>query len=589
MGRLIERSALARGSRALALLAAAASAALGPAAGGEGAAGATAQPPPNVVVVTTDDQTEDSLRFMPNVRSLLVKRGAVFPDSFVNFSLCCPSRSTFLTGQYAHNHGVLDNSPPRGGFDKLDSTNTLAVWLQNAGYNTGLIGKYLNGYPDHRTDDPPLIPPGWTEWHGSTTTDQYYEYELNENFLDGQLQPHGSLFTYDSAPEDYSTDLETARAVDFIQRGVQQPRPFFLWLTYLAPHWGGPEPSPNPPDDCNGSAKPAPRHATAFDSEPLPIPPNFNEEDVSDKPAEMQSMPSLSSFDVSRIRRWYRCRIESLQAVDEGVQQLVRTLRETGALANTLIVLTSDNGFFAGEHRILRGKRTLYEESIRVPLAIRGPGIPRGVRVSDMAINADLAPTILDATGVAPGLTEDGRSLLPFARTPTVERGRELEIETASFAAVRTRRYIYAEHASGERELYDLVNDPYELQSLHADPAYAGVMSRLAAELARLRSCGGQSCLTTPALHLDLSMRRRPDGCLRRPVHGVVAGEDVGAVSQARFLVNGQLVGKDGSRPFERTLPYALLASRVEAHVRAVALLTDGRRMTMDRSITACR
>jgi N-acetylglucosamine-6-sulfatase len=551
-------------------------------------AAATPQTRPNVVVVTTDDQTQDSLRFMPNVRSLIVRRGASFPDSFVNFSLCCPSRSTFLTGQYAHNHGVLNNAPPDGGFDKLDSTNTLPVWLQNAGYYTGLIGKYLNGYADHRTDDPPPIPPGWTEWHGYMTNDQYYEYEVNENFFDGQLQPHGTLFTYDSAPEDYSTDSDTAKAVDFIQRRAPEAQPFFLWLTYEAPHAGGPEPSPQPPSDCNGTAIPAPRHATAFDTEPLPIPPNFNEADVSDKPDDIQSLPSLTSSDVSRIRRWYRCRLESLLAADEGVQRVVQTLRATGELANTLIVFDSDNGFFAGEHRIPRGKRTLYEESIRVPLAIRGPGVPRGVTARDMAINADLAPTILDATGVAPGLTEDGQSLLPFVRSPTVERGRALEIETPSFAAIRTHRYIYAEYGSGEKELYDLLNDPYELQSLHADPAYAGVMSRLAAELAPLRSCAGPSCLETPALHLDVSDRRRPDGCLRRPVHGVVAGEDLGGVDQVRFLVNGVFVSKDGSRPFERTLPYELLASRDVSHVRAVALLIDGRRMTIDRTIDAC-
>ena len=281
---------------------------------------------PNVIVVMSDDQTLDSMRYMPQTEARLGERGTTFSQYVDNYALCCPSRSTFLTGQYAHNHGVLGNSPPLGGFDKLDSTNTLPVWLQRAGYYTGLIGKYLNGYEPHRTDDPPLVPPGYSEWQGTTRTYSFYNWEMNEN---------GVLVPYGTAPEDYDSDVFTAKAVDFVERRAPAAQPFFLWLTYLAPHGGGPNPSPQPPADCSNTAKPAPRHAAALDSEPLPQPPSFNEVDVSDKPAMIRNQPLMTPAQIVNAQREYRCRIESLLAIDEGVARLVDALRSSGELENT--------------------------------------------------------------------------------------------------------------------------------------------------------------------------------------------------------------------------------------------------------------
>ncbi len=550
---------------------------------GPGPASAS-NPRPNVIVVMSDDQTLDSMRFMPQTEAALGERGATFTQFFDNYSLCCPSRSTFLTGQYAHNHGVLGNSPPLGGFDKLDSTNTLPVWLQRAGYYTGLIGKYLNGYEAHRTDDPPLVPPGYSEWQGTTKTYSYYNWEMNEN---------GVLVPYGDDPEDYDSDVFTAKAVDFIERRAPAAQPFFLWLTYLAPHGGGPNPSPNPPADCNSTAKPAPRHAAAFDSEPLPQPPSFNEVDVSDKPAMIRSQPLMTPAQILGAQREYRCRIESLLAIDDGVTRLVDALRASGELDNTLIIYTSDNGFFAGEHRIRNGKVKLYEESIHLPLLVRGPGFEAGTKVGEMATNADLAATVLEAAGAGASRLLDGRPLQPFAAEPGRERGRELLVETSTYRAIRTRRYLYAEHfgsaSAGETEMYDLFNDHYELQSLHADPGYADARAALAEGLRTLAGCAGASCRRLPQLSLKLvASRKQGRRCLSAPVKLGPQGGDAGLVRKTVLYVNGRSAGADLSRPFLRKVPYGRLRERRRSTVRMRLTLLDGRRLTRDIRLRAC-
>jgi N-acetylglucosamine-6-sulfatase len=448
---------------------------------------ATADPRPNVVVIMTDDQTVESLRVMSNVKRLLRNRGATFVNSFVGFALCCPSRATFLTGQYGHNNGVLGNTPPEGGYAKLDHSNTLAVWLQASGYNTVHLGKYLNGYG--RTD-PTEIPAGWTKWRGSVdpSTYRFYGYTLNEN---------GTLVTYERP---YQTDLYARKAANIIRHRAAQAAPFFLWVAFLAPHSGGPRESDDP--QGIGTPAPAPRHRNRFASEPLPRPPSFNEADVSDKPVGIRSRPRLSRDRIRAIRENYQQRLESLLAVDEAVAKIVAALRESGELRNTLIVFTSDNGFFHGEHRVPAGKVLLYEPSIRVPLIMRGPGIPAGLRLRQHVSNVDLAPTIVDAADATAGRTMDGRSLLPLFGDPALRLGRDLLVERmpgdGNFSAIRTPRYLYAEHWNGERELYDLARDPHELQSRHADPAYAAIQADLAARLARLRTCTGETCRTRP-------------------------------------------------------------------------------------------
>ncbi len=419
---------------------------------------------PNVVVLMTDDQTLESMRVMPNVQTLLADQGVTFDNSFVSYSLCCPSRATFLTGQYAHNHGVWGNAAPNGGYYKLDSTNTLPVWLQRAGYQTIHLGKYLNGYGTRSKTE---IPPGWGEWFGTPdpSTYRYLGYTFNEN---------GKLVTYGNTAANYKTDVEAQKAVDIIARQALDPRPFFLWVAFLAPHSGG----PRDPDDPSGQAtpSPAPRHRNLFSTQPLPIPPSFNERDVSDKPAGIRNRPLMSAAKIAAVRENYQQRLESLLAVDDAVGQIVNRLAAIGELDKTYIIFTSDNGFFHGEHRVPNGKVLLYEPSIRVPLIMRGPEHPR--RAASEPVRLQHRPRADDRRRDrmrSPSRILDGRSLLPFAKDPLLYSGRDLLLETPTYAAIRTPNWLYARiRDGGERELYDLAHDPDELTSLHADPRYSG-------------------------------------------------------------------------------------------------------------------
>jgi arylsulfatase A-like enzyme len=564
------------------------------------AGGAQAQepPPPNVVVIMTDDQHQGSLPVMPNVQAQLVDKGATFANNFTNWPLCCPSRATFYSGQYAHNHRVLGNAPPDGGFGRFIDSETLPVWLQRAGYQTIHIGKYLNGYGEASTD-PTYVPPGWNEWYAATggTTQSVYDYVLNQN---RNLVNHGQTVA------DFKQDVFSDLAVDAINRHAPG-RPFFLGVMYTAPHSGGPNPNPQPPPNCGaGAPKPAPRHANAFDSAPLPVPPNFNEGDVSDKPVAIQGLAPIDAVAFSDITRRYRCRLESLLSVDDGVGRIVSALQSSGELENTLIAFTSDNGFFHGEHRVRTGKNRVYEEAIRVPLVLRGPGVPGGVTVSDLSINADLPPTILDAADANAGLTQDGRSLLPFAAHPERLHGRELLIEkgnildadeegaiqSGEFAAIRTSRYIYVENATGEKELYDLAGDPYELTNQIANPSYAPAANALAERLASLRSCAGESCRRKPALNLKLPRSVRENGRSCRPARDFVArirGQGSRDLDKVSFRVAGEQAGHDDSGPFKKRLKAGLLRRQRRPEIQATAEMVDGRALTLQKRIRICR
>jgi len=562
-------------------------------------AGAGAATSPNVVVVMSDDQTQDSIRYMDRVRHLLGDKGATFPTTVTNWPLCCPSRATYLTGQYAHNHQVLGNRAPFGGFDRLDTSETLPVWLARAGYYTAHIGKFLNGYESSSVG----VPPGWSEWHGSKETYRFYGYELLE---DGQVVAYGSRDEdpdQPAQPQTYSTDVYTDKAVDLISRRAPKASPFFLSVAYLAPHSGGPTPEAPNESRCTGSAKPAARHIGAFGNEPLPQPPGFNEADVSDKPEGIASRESLTADRIAVVTRKYRCRAESLLAIDEGVDRIVDALRASGELDNTLIVYTSDNGFFHGEHRIETGKNRVYEEAIRVPLLIRGPGVPRGVSVDELATNADLAPTILDAAGASAGLTVDGRSLLGAAEHPERLRGRELLIEQDQgiddddnvngvfYSAVRNARYTYVRNSTGEIELYDLDADPYQLQNLASDPAHDEVEAALAARLARLDGCAGSSCREKPALKLGLPPSRSRQGrtCRRPGEFWVrVRGADAGALVEARFRVGSKLAARDRSGPIRERIPARMLRDRGRPEIRVIAELLDGRAISLQERVRIC-
>ena len=451
---------------------------------------AVAQAPgikPNLLVIMTDDLETDDLKALPSVR-LLAGQGTTFDNSFVGYSLCCPSRATYLTGQYNHNNGVLSNAPPDGGFGRLDHTNTLPVWLQAAGYHTTHIGKYLNGYesPSFHT----TVPPGYSDWQGlAIGTYRMYDYSINDN---------GTLVPYGTASADYQTDVLANRAVAAIRERALSPQPFYLKFSPLAPHGSGAVAGHN-----GQGPDPAPRHRGAFAGEPLDVGLAYDEADVGDKPASIRQLPRISAQARAGIDTRNRRRLASLLAVDEAITRMVDELRAAGELDQTIIAFTSDNGWQEGEHRVVQGKVRVYEPSIRVPLIVRGPGFAPGAVVPAMAINVDLPRTLAAAAGAVPGRLQDGLDLREVAGGSQRALARPLLNETGVpglssrnfHQAIRTGTHKYVEHASGERELYDLRSDPDELVNVVNDPAQAGTLAQLQARLEVLKTCAGESCI----------------------------------------------------------------------------------------------
>ena len=442
---------------------------------------------PNIVVITTDDQTLADLAVMTATQELIGEAGTTFSDTIVSFPLCCPSRATFLTGQYAHNHGVIGNRAPNGGYTALDHSDTLAVWLQESGYTTAHVGKYLNGYGRDNPGGEQEVPPGWSEWFATVGASTYrmYDYTVNDD---------GALRHYGSGAGDYQTDVLGAEVVATTDRLAPEDTPFFVWFAPLAPHaeMGGRRASAANP-------RPAPRHEGAFADLALPRPPSFGESDLSDKPDAVAGRSGgADDAALFRLTAQYRARLESLLAVDEAVASIVDALDAAGELDSTVVMFTSDNGFLLGEHG-LTGKVWPYEESIRVPLLVRGPGFPAGVTVASPVANIDLAPTIVELAGAKAGREMDGVSLLDVAAHPSDYEDRALLMEAAGqgggYLAVRTPRWVYIEWGNGAVELYERRDDPYQLRSLHDDPDLSGQREELAATIARLRKCVGNGCM----------------------------------------------------------------------------------------------
>jgi len=303
--------------------------------------GASAQaqetPPerPNVVFILADDLDKrlltSHLSDYPNIRALAAD-GTTFDNAFVTNALCCPSRATMLTGQYSHNHGVMHNEAPDGGapaFRPLGAE-ALPVWLDDAGYATGLVGKYLNRY------DGTYEPPGWDEWKGRVVGLPYQGKDQVEGFgMDGK-----------NADGETHTQVFADESDSFVRRRAGAT-PFFLFVSPYAPHDPGVH---------------AGRYDALFSDARLPRPPSFNERDVSDKPAWVRNDPRLTTGQISEAQSLYRNRLRSMMDVDRMVGRLVAALRDTGELDNTYVVFTSDNGYHAGQHRLLMPpKRLAYE------------------------------------------------------------------------------------------------------------------------------------------------------------------------------------------------------------------------------------
>jgi arylsulfatase A-like enzyme len=549
---------------------------------------------PNIILLLTDDQEWASMRVMKTVRKELREKGTTMTRLFANFPLCCPSRATMLTGQYAHNHGVLSNKAPDGGygvFNERHGDNYLPLWLQDAGYTTGYIGKYLNEYaePDEYGTLPTDVPRGWDDWRVlAPSRAQYFGYTLNQN---------GVLTQYSRRKRDYSTDVFTTKAKKFIRRNTAAP--FFLMLGYAAPHGGG---GGSPGRSCNRGAEPAPRHLGDLRSRSkFPLPPSFNEADVTDKPSSIQDLPYLAPNQIADVTRKRRCAWESLLAVDESVGELVAELKRNREMKDTYIFYVSDNGYLRGEHRIRNQKRYLYDESSRLPFVARGPGIPRDQTSSDVVSNADITATIVQLAGARSRLVPDGTSLWPSLTNPALERGRAILLEAYAgqqILGVRTSRYLYTEWDTGEtllggteRELYDTFVDPFQLNNLANDPAYASIVSDLGDELDRLIDCAGEECYSAPTAQLSVSGAASGNrGCLQDPLYARLTSPTEDEILSVTFHVAGVLSGQDTEPPFELGLRYAPLRQELpkKGDVTARAVFEDGRRIALTQRVLAC-
>ena len=457
---------------------------------------------PNIVVIMTDDLDVSTLKvmlnkgLMPNLQQFVIDRGMEFTNSFVTASKCCPSRSTFLTGQYLHNHGVLRNSE----IMNLDDNHTLATWLHDAGYRTAHVGKYLNHYGT--VLKPSYVPPGWDAWKSllDPFTYQVYNYKISDN---------GSVLEFGNTTSDYQTDVLAEISSEFIKNSdfIDDQSPFFLVVMPLAAH------GEKITESCSvhglpiGIIRGPPRYERTTNNVMLPQSPSFNETDVSDKPHWVKELPVLNDEDLKCIEMIYQKRMESLRAVDDLIKTVIDSLEKYDEYDNTVIIFTSDNGFLFGEHREW-SKLNAYEESIRVPLFITVPNSKEIQSSSLLVINNDLAPTILDFAGTESDISVDGRSLVPILSQHNSENWRnkflvehwegksQLTKYLKTYKAIRTDSEIYIEYENSTGEYYDLTKDPFQLNNQIGctEDSCKKQISNLKESLLLLKNCGGGTC-----------------------------------------------------------------------------------------------
>ena len=449
---------------------------------GDGGSKPKSGSPPNIVFVLTDDLAWDLVQYMPAVQALQ-QDGMTFTRYFVTDSLCCPSRSAIFTGKYPHDTHVFTNTPPLGGYATFErfgnEHETFAVALKNAGYTTGMMGKYLNGYlPDlHQAD------PGWDDWDVAGMGYDEFNYSLNEN---GHVQRYGTAAT------DYLTDVLSGKADRFV-RGVSKG-PFVLEVATFAPH----EPY-----------TPAPRYVGAFDTK-APRDPSFDARNTN-PPKWLRDWPPLSGSDITSIDKDFNLRVEAVQAVDDLIDSLRASLVATGLDRNTYFVFSSDNGYHMGQHMLLPGKQTAFDTDIRVPLIIAGPGIRAGAVDDHIVENIDLCPTFADLAGTPPPETVEGHTLVPLLKgAPSEWRSASLVEhkgpdvapvdrndpdeeavngpKPTSYEALRMENSVYVLYDDGEEEYYDHGTDPYERDNIVSSLPKAQV-SAYRNQIANIEGC----------------------------------------------------------------------------------------------------
>jgi len=459
---------------------------------------------PNIVVVLVDDLRWDEIGCAghPFVRTPNIDRiaceGARFRNAFCTTPLCSPVRASLLTGQYAHNHGIIDNT------DRSRQSHQLMTFpriLHDHGYETGYVGKWHMG-----NDDTPR--PGFDYWVGMKGQGTSFDPVLNENGTRTRTAGH-------------TTDVLNDRAVRFLRRN--RTGPFCLYVAHKALH-----PELTQYDDGSISDPsaaqfmPADRHKLLYADDPIPRRLNVTDT-LEGKPALRRTIEGLPPLgrETGTSDETVRDRLRMLAAVDEGVGQLLDALEQTGQLNDTVFVFTSDHGYWYGEHGLSVERRLAYEEAARIPLLIRYPQIVKaGTTIDRFALSIDLAPTVLELAGVKADGAMDGRSLVPLLEGKTPKNWRTSllieyysdrvfpRIRNMGYKAVRTARYKYIHYADleGMDELYDLKTDPYEMHNVINDPGSQSTLEELKQEL---------NALLTPIAHLS-SMKPRGVPLLRR-------------------------------------------------------------------------
>jgi len=490
---------------------------------------------------------------MPNTLQMLGEKGVTFTRYYTPYSLCAPSRVSLLTGRYAHNNHVQGNVPPNGGWtgfqSRLAYSHNLATWLQGAGYRTIHIGKILNGYGDAPYSPGTEVPPGWSSWHtilNSDTNHYAYGYMLNNNgVVEGPYGNSGSWETREYGEIDdagcpyaplngkpcyFETDKFNQLAVEELA-ATSPEQPFYMQVDYTTPHGDYRRPA---------GPQPATRDIGRFAGAPLPDnrAEGFNEGNVNDKPRFIREAPYLSATEIHTYRVYYQNCLAALISVDEGVKQILDQLGALNRLQNTYVIFTSDNGFFFGQHRLVGGKFLAYEPATHLPLIVRGPGIEPNTHTGQFASTVDIAPTILELAEVTPDKSIDGTSLVPFMKEPSLRTRRPLLFESfvqtndveqdgnaatgesttaagpargklgvkgaaahasvvappKNYYGIRLGPYKYIEWPDGEKELYDINKDPYELNNIVRNKNYAPIRAFLHNELVRLETCSGRTC-----------------------------------------------------------------------------------------------
>ena len=466
---------------------------------------------PNIVFVLTDDLSTNLVPYMPHVLAMM-REGLSFSNYTVTDSLCCPSRSSIFSGKYPHDTEVYNNEGPYGGFDQFfrrgEESSTFAVALQKAGYLTGMMGKYLNGYIPYQSygkNGQPLskkqnpqglnyVPPGWSTWDVAGSGYNEFNYDINENHR---------IATFGHKPSDYGVDVLSGLGVHFISDSSEARKPFMLEIAPFAPHF---------------PYVPAPQDAHSFPNLKAPRDPAFNRL-PKNAPRWLAGRGHLLRSNITSIDSAFRLRVQSVQSVDRMIGALEQELVRTGQASNTYFVFSSDNGLHLGEYTFNPGKLTAFDTDIRVPLVVTGPHVPHGVVDPAVVQNIDLAPTFESIGGVTPPATVDGRSLYPLWKGETVAWRRTAltehlgldmfsndpdfqnpsEANPPSYAALRTATYTYVAYRDGEREFYNRVTDPWELDNVY-DTLTKAQVAALNAQVAAMTNCHGATACWNASL-----------------------------------------------------------------------------------------